>query len=641
MFDSGVFSVTAEGGALMNTPDFRQDPRLSRLRDKAMRLPLTPGVYIMHDKSGRIIYIGKAKALKNRVSQYFGSQKNHSEKVLQMVAHVEDFEYILCDSEFEALILECSLIKQHMPKYNILLKDDKGYHYVKITGGDWPTISAVHQVEQDGARYLGPYNSGWTVSTTVEELRKIFKLPSCGKQFPRDIGKSRPCLNHFIGACMAPCSGKVTREEYQEAVDAAETFLKGGASASLTAMEQEMTRAAENLEFERAARLRDRIQAIRRMTARQKVVASSYQRQDVIAVVKNEKQACFEVFHFENYRLSDRKHFLVDTFTEDAATRSEFLRRYYSMQQDIPPRILLDGETEDTALLEQWLSDKSGRKVSILLPQRGEQADLVEMCRNNAAEYLAEKSQRRGHDVAALDELAKLLGLKTPPVYIESYDISNTAGQNNVAGMVVFENGRPLKSAYRKFKIQGFSGQDDYRSMAEVMDRRLCEYEKARAQGTEDGFGRLPDLILLDGGLGQVHAVAPVLEAHGVTVPLFGMVKDSKHKTRAIAAQGGDIAIKSNRAAYTLLSTLQEEVHRFAIGYHHQTAGKKTLTLTLYQVPGIGKTRAAALLKRFKSIKRMSEASLEELAAVPGMNRKAAEALYYHFHNNVGANSND
>ena len=607
------------------------EERLRRLRSKAMRLPLTPGVYIMRDKSGNIIYIGKAKALKNRVSQYFGSQNNHAAKVRRMVSNVEDFEYILCDSEFEALILECSQIKQHMPKYNILLKDDKGYNYIRVSGGDWPRITTAFHAEKDGAEYIGPYNSGWTVKKTVEEACKIFRLPTCGKVFPRDIGKGRPCLNHFIGLCQAPCTGKIPVEEYRESVCAAVQFIKGGAGSSASRIRKEMEAAAENLEFERAAKLRDRLHAMERIGQKQKVISSTYPRQDVIAAAKNPTQACFTVFVFENGRLSDCEQFIVDAFTEEGAARSEFLKRYYSIRSSVPPRIELDAPCDDAALISRWLGERLGRTVHIVVPRQGDQLRLVEMCRANAAEYLAEKSGRRGRETAALDELSRLLGLPKPPAYIEAYDISNTAGSGNVAGMVVFENGRPLKSAYRKFKIRSFIGQDDYRSMAEVLDRRLSEYEAHQAEG--EGFGRLPDLILLDGGAGQVNAVRPVLERHGLSsLPLFGMVKDGKHKTRAIAAQGGDIVVKSNRSAYTLISTIQEEVHRFAIGYHREVTGKNTLTLALEEIDGIGKTRAAALLRHFKSVKKIREAPIDELLKVKGVNRPAAEAVYRHFH---------
>lgn len=611
-----------------------EEARLKRLREKARRLPLTPGVYIMRDKKKTIIYIGKAKALKNRVSQYFGSQKNHPEKVRQMVAHVEDFEYILCDSEFEALILECSLIKQHNPKYNILLKDGKGYHYVKITHEDWPTIRAVKGLDKDDAEYIGPYNSSWAVTETVDEALKIFKLPQpeCGRVFPRDIGKGRPCLNYFIGACCAPCSGKIDQNEYRETVREAVDFIKGGRAFSLDDLRRRMEEAAEKLEFERAARLRDRLRAIERMQQKQKVVTSTYKRQDVIALAQGPKAACFEVFVFENGRLADREQFLLDQIADAASARSEFIQRYYSMQRDIPPRIALDGEWEDRDLLTRWLSERSGRKVQIVIPQKGEQYDLVQMCRSNAAEYLAQHSGRTGRETAALDELARLLGLSRPPQYIEAFDISHTAGSENVAGMVVFADGRPLKSAYRKFAIKGFTGQDDYRSMAEVLERRFTEYKTRSDAGESDGFARLPDLILLDGGQGQVHAVLPVLQRLGIHTPVFGMVKDGKHRTRAIAAGGGDIAIKSNRRAYTLIATIQEEVHRFAIGFHRQRSVKKGLATALTEIPGIGPARAKLLFRHFKTLKAIRAADEEELQGIDGMSRPAAKAVFRYFH---------
>ncbi|HIZ83178.1 MAG TPA: excinuclease ABC subunit UvrC [Firmicutes bacterium] len=612
----------------------KEPGRLERLREKARRLPLTPGVYIMRDSRKNIIYIGKAKALKNRVSQYFGSPKNHPEKVRQMVARVEDFEYILCDSEFEALILECSLIKQHMPKYNILLKDSKGYHYVKVTKGDWPAIQAVKMIEDDGADYIGPYNSSWAVTETVDEALKIFKLPqpACNKVFPRDIGKGRPCLNFFIGACCAPCSGKVKQSEYRETVKEAVDFIKGGRAVSLDDLRRRMEEAAEKLDFERAARLRDRLRAIERMRQKQKVVTSTYQRQDVVALAQSPTAACFEVFVFRQGRLADREQFLLEQIADAASARAEFLQRYYSMDREVPPRIALDGDYEDKELLTRWLSEKAGRRVQLAVPQKGEQYDLVQMCRSNAAEYLAQHAGRTGRETAALDELARLLGLQRPPQYIEAYDISNTAGSENVAGMVVFADGRPYKPAYRKFKIKGFEGQDDYRSMAEVLERRFAEYEKAREAGEEEGFGRLPDLILLDGGQGQVNAVLPVLRKAGIEVPLFGMVKDGKHRTRAIAAGGGDIAIKSTRRAYTLIATIQEEVHRFAIGYHRQRRSRQGIATTLTEIPGVGPARAKLLFRQFKTLKAISDATEEELAGLEGMTRPAAAAVYRHFH---------
>ncbi len=609
------------------------EKHIKELRSRAMRLPLNPGVYIMHDKTGKIIYVGKAKALKNRVSQYFGSEKNHDDKVRRMVSNVEYFEYILTDSEFEALVLECSLIKQHNPKYNILLKDDKGYHYIKVTSGPWPRISEAKQILDDGANYIGPFVSSWATKESIDEALKIFRLPSCTRKFPQDIGKARPCLNYYIKQCSAPCWGKISEAEYNETVSEAVDFLRGGSTECMRELTKKMNDAAEALEFERAGRIRDRIAAIKRMGDRQKVVAARVPEQDIIALAQGAETSCFEVFRFLNGRLCDRETFLTGETGNAKAARSEFIERYYSMRDRIPPRVCLDGAAEGTELLGQWLSQKAGKKVTVSVPQKGEQAQLVEMCRNNAAEQLAQTTGRTGREASALDELGRLLGMEQPPAYIESYDISNLAGGENVAGMVVFENGRPLKSAYRKFKIKTVMGQDDYASMQEVIERRFREYFEQKDSGS--GFGRLPDLILLDGGKGHVGAVRPVLEAAGLDIPLFGMVKDDKHRTRAIAKDGGEIAINSNRKAFTLVSSIQDEVHRFAIGYHRQMRKKATISSTLTSIEGVGQTRARALLKHFKTVAAIKKADLAELVSAPGMNKPAAQRVYDYFHSNA------
>lgn len=613
----------------MNGTGEEREERIKRLRAKAIKLPLHPGVYIMHDKTGKIIYIGKAKALKNRVSQYFGSEKNHDEKVRKMVSNVADFEYILTDSEFEALILECSLIKQHTPKYNILLKDDKGYHYIKITNGDWPKISEANQITDD-ARYVGPYISSWSVKQAIDEALKIFRLPSCSRRFPQDIGKGRPCLNYYIKQCCAPCRGGVSQEDYSETVSEAIDFLRGGSAASIRMLTDKMNEAADAMEFERAARIRDRITAIKRMGDRQKVVMAKVQEQDIIALAQGPGAACFEVFRFQNGRLCDRETFLLGDVGNPKTARAEFVEQYYSMRDRIPPRVCLDDEAADSELLGEWLSQKAGRKVTVSVPQKGEQAHLVEMCRSNAAEQLAQSTGRTGREASALDELGRLLGMEQPPLYIESYDISNLAGGENVAGMIVFENGRPLKSAYRKFKIKTVEGQDDYGSMREVIQRRLNEYFENKDSG--EGFGRLPDLILLDGGRGHVAAVKPLIEASGLEIPVFGMVKDDKHRTRAIAQDGGEIAINSTRSAFTLVSTIQDEVHRYAIGYHRQMRKKNTISTTLVSIPGVGQTRAKNLLKHFKTVSAIRGADLEELEGAPGMTKPAAKNVYEYFH---------
>ncbi len=603
--------------------------RLPFLRKKSMSLPLTPGVYLMKNKHNEIIYVGKAKALKNRVSSYFGSQNNHTVKVRKMVENVEDFDYIMCDSEFEALILECSLIKQHSPKYNILLKDDKGYHYIKITSNGWKNILAVKQKLDDGAEYIGPYTNSYGITNAIDTAKKIFLLPQCSKVFPRDYKKSRPCLNHFIGQCAAPCAGKTTAEAHAEAIDQAIDFIINGSGKAIDALTEKMMAASENLEFEKAAKIRDKINAIKKVTEKQKVVAASVEEQDVFATVCSDSKACLSVLRFKNSRLYDSEYFIIDTPENLPEARHELLRSYYSMRDFVPRRIAIDGEVSDSEVLCEWLSSLAKRKVNIAVPQRGEQHSLVEMCRSNAAQKLAIYLGKTGKSTAALDELATLLGLKTPPEFIESYDISHTAGSENVAGMVVFKGGVPLKKAYRRFAIKGFSGQDDYASMAEVIERRILRYFEEKDSG--EGFGRLPDLILLDGGSGQVNAVKPVLDKYNLNIPLFGMVKDSHHRTRAIACSGDELSLTSKRAAFTLVSTIQEEVHRFSVEYHRSRRKKSSLSSSLTSIEGIGENRCKALLKHFKTVKAVSQASIDELAAVKGMNKNAAKAVFEAF----------
>ncbi len=600
--------------------------KLLSLRAKANRLPQTPGVYIMKDSLGKIIYIGKAKALKNRVTQYFGAGNQHTEKVRQMVHNVDDFEYILCDSEFEALILENSLIKQNQPKYNILLKDDKGYHYIKITNDRWRKIVTAMQTDDKNAEYIGPYYSSYVVKDTVDEVHKIFKLPDCNRSFDKP---TKPCLNYHIGLCDAPCRCKISLQEYNDTVNSAIDFIKHGGDGMVSILTKRMEDAAENLDFEYAAKLRDRINAIKKLGDKQKVVMCTYPSQDVFATAIINDTACISVLTFRNSRLTDKKHYIINGFLDKNDLYTTFFEQYYHEKDDIPPRILIDYDTPDRELLQRLLCEKSGKKVSILLPQRGEQKKLVDMCRNNAADNLAQKTQLRGKEMSAINELARLLGLENPPRLIEAYDISNTAGDENVAGMVVFRDGKPYKNFYRHFKIKGFSGQDDYRSMAEVLDRRFNEYKK----GTDDGFSTLPDLILLDGGIGQISAVVPILEKHNINVPLFGMVKDSKHRTRAIATSGGDIAIKSNMSAYRFITTIQDEVHRFAIGYHKKRRSAKMLHSELTCIDGVGNARAISLLKHFKTLKAIKSAEIDELCRVKGITKPVAQTIYNTFHN--------
>ena len=604
---------------------YADSEKLNVLKQKANRLPLEPGVYIMKDKSGEIIYIGKAKALKNRVTQYFGSGNQHTEKVRRMVSNVEDFEYIVCDSEFEALILENSLIKQNQPKYNILLKDDKGYSYIKITKGKWPKIETAKMIDKTG-EFIGPFNSGFVVKETVDEAKKIFKLPDCNRDFDKI---SRPCLNFHIGLCDAPCRGKISNEEYLENIEAAKEFIKNGDTDALSieALNEKMLEAAENLQFETAAKLRDRINAIKKIREKQKVVSISYKSQDVISAAVIGETVCVAVFVYRNYRLSDKQHYFIEGFRDKESAYGEFIQQYYLNKTDIPSRILIDIQNSQFEVTEKWLTEKAGHKVEFINPKQGEQAKLLQMCLNNAAENLSERTERTGREMSALNELASLLGLSTTPSYIESYDISNTAGSDNVAGMIVFKDGRPFKNAYKRFKIKGFEGQDDYRSMAEVLDRRFTEYEK----GEDEGFSRLPDLILLDGAKGQINAVLPILQKHNVNVPVFGMVKDSKHRTRAIATTGGDISIKSNRRAFTLVTNIQDEVHRYAIGYHKTLHSKNAFKSELLEIEGIGKAKAEALIKHFGGIKKIKTASVEQLCEVKGINESLAGNIFKFF----------
>ena len=607
-----------------------ENPKLKNLREKSMKLPLTPGVYIMKNKDGEIIYIGKAKKLKNRVSQYFGSQSGHSTKVRKMVENVRDFDYILTDSEFEALVLECSLIKQNMPKYNILLKDDKGYSYIKITKGDYGKISACFRKDDDNAEYLGPYTGNFSVTNAVSQASEIFMLPTCNKVFPRDIGKGRPCLNFHINRCSGVCCKKISKAEYDESFRQAVEFLKGGSANTVNRLKKQMEEYSENLEFEKAAKIRDKIKSIDRIMSRQKVVVDGSVNEDVFAIAQRGEKACLSVLCLREGLLSSSEHFIVENSDNLSEMRRELLLSFYSMERQIPPLVVFDGEISDSELIARLLTEKRGKKVSLLVPQRGEKAKVIAMCLNNAAQKLGEYLGRSGRETAVLDELAKMLGLSKTPEYIESYDISHTGGSDNVAGMIVFKNGAPYKRAYRRFAIKSFDGQDDYGSMREVISRRLNRY--VEEQNTGEGFGILPDLILLDGGQGQVNAVKPIVEAFGLDIPVFGMVKDGKHRTRAISEGGQEISVSSSRRVFTLISEIQEEVHRFAISYHKQKHTKRSVSTTLTSIPGIGEKKAKLLLKHFRSLRAIGEASVNEISDISGISRTDAEKVYEYFH---------
>lgn len=629
------------------------NPRLEYLREKVKKLPLQPGIYIMKDKKGQIIYIGKAKALKNRVSSYFRSVEKHTPKVYRMVENVWDFEYIVTSSEFEALVLECSFIKQHTPKYNILLKDDKGYHYIRVGGGEYGKITACHQPLKDGARYLGPYISGYVVKQTVDEVNKVFLLPTCNRNFPQEIGKQRPCLNYHIKQCMAPCSGKISPQEYAEALEEAVSFLKGSSANIQKILTQKMMQAAEAMQYEKAARYRDRIRAIQGFAENQKVVSIRYEEEDVIALVQSSVKCCAVVLQFRDYRLVDKEYFMLDELSEFAQNasltdsreqavepmmqelRTQFVLRYYDMKQQVPKAVVLDGPPSCQQELEEYLCQKAQRSVQLLLPQKGDQMKLLQMAKENASQQIAEQTRRTSREISALDELARLLGLHQVPNYIEAYDISNIGSETIVAGMVVFEGGRPLKGAYRKFSVRSVVGKpDDYASMREVLTRRLERYEQHKQEGV--GFGRLPDLILLDGGRGHVAAVKPLVRQMGFDIPVFGMAKDDRHRTRTIATEDGELSVSSFRAAFDLLTSIQDEVHRFSIGYSRSKHASRAMESVLRSVEGIGEKRAKNLFLRFRTLKAMEAATVEQLEETPGMTHLTALNLYRYLHENDG-----
>ncbi len=606
-----------------------EDERIARLSKQAHELTTSPGVYLMHDAQGTIIYVGKAKNLKNRVSSYFRSLEKHTPKVYAMVQQVEYFETILTSSEFEALVLECSLIKRHTPKYNILLKDDKGYCYLRIGSEPYPRLTEVKQRQEDGAEYIGPYLSSWVVKQTADEANRVFGLPTCGRVFPRDFGKERPCLNFHMKQCMGVCRGCIPEEEYNEVLRRAVEYIRGDSARAVRTLTEQMNEAAEKLEFERAARLRDRLRAIERFSERQRVVFTGVADQDVLAFVQSEQDVALCVLRFRGEKLVDKMDFLFREAGTPQEVRGEFISRYYSdPAHELPPQLTLDELPEDGELIARLLSERLGKKVTFYVPRRGENLRVMETARQNAAEQLSALNRRRtGREVAALDELGRLLGMKKPPSYIESYDVSNIGGTTVVGAMAVFSDGKPLRSAYRKFAMPERSSPDDYASMAEMIERRFSHYKAG-----DEGFDRLPDLLLIDGGRGQVAAAEQALQKLELSVPVFGMVKDDRHRTRAIAAEGGEIAISAHRSVFALVTRIQDETHRIAVGYARKRHTRSAFELTLCAVPGIGEKRAKALYRKFGGKKAILAASEEELAAVKGVGKAAARSLWEALH---------
>lgn len=606
--------------------------KIAELRKKANTLPMEPGVYLMRDRRGEIIYVGKAKKLKNRVTSYFRGVEHHLPKVYRMVEQVQDFDYIVTDSEFEALVLECSLIKLHSPKYNILLKDDKGYHYVCVTKEPYPRIKLAMQKADDGNEYIGPFVSSMVVKQTVEEANRVFLLPTCRRKFPEDFGKERPCLNFHIHQCMGVCRGKITPEAYREVLEEALQFIRSGGVQSVEVLTERMQQAAEALDFERAARYRDRISAIRRITEQQKVIEFPHESLDVLGWVQGEDKIYCSLLVLREGRLRDKKDFSFDCMAEPEEIVTEFLLSYYMQAEAAPAEVFLDRELPDRALLEQLLREHRGKKIQFTVPQRGESRKLCQMAQNNAAQELARDTNRTGREIAALTELGRLLGLSHPPDYIEAFDISNIGGSTIVGGMTVFRRGRPEKRLYKKFTIRDMAAPDDYAAMEQMLSRRLTHYREAAENGKKDGFETLPDLWLIDGGAGQVAAAKKAAAQFGVEIPTFGMVKDDRHRTRAIRAENEEIAIRSSQSVFRLITAIQHETHRYAISFSRKKHRKTGFASVLTGVPGIGEQRAAKLLKHFKSMAAVKAADEEALAAAPGMTRPAAEALYRYLH---------
>lgn len=604
------------------------------LYKKACMLPLLPGVYIIRDKSDEIIYIGKAKRLRTRVSQYFREGVPHDAKVTQMINHAFTFDVIVCQSEFEALVLEASQIKAHTPKYNILLKDDKGYSYVKVTKGEWPRISAALQKDDENADYIGPFTSSFAVREMVETAQNCFLLPRCNKEFPRDIGKGRPCLNAHIGKCMAVCSGKVSCQAYNEAVQGALQMIRYGKKDILRQLREKMEAASERLDFETAAILRDQIAAIERVAAGQKVVMESGAEMDVVAFAGTSKAVCAAVLRYREGRLTDKREFMFHDTADIAAVREEFLPQYYLGGEYVPKTVAVDALPEAHEALSEALAQARGSKVELYVPQRGDVAKLVTMAYTNAVERLGRESGRYTREEKLLEEAAQVLGLKAPPRLIESYDISNWGDGSSVCGMVVFKDGKPYRSGYRRFKMREVAGTDDYASLAETLSRRAEEYEAARRGDKPDGpgnqFASLPDLLLIDGGRGQVSAVRQALRGTALEhVPTFGMVKDDHHRTRAIVDDaGGEIAINRHRNIFTFVTAIQDETHRFANDYRKRLMKKRSYAATLTALPGVGEKTSAALLAHFKTVAAVKAASISDLEEVKGISHAKAEKIY-------------
>jgi excinuclease ABC subunit C len=619
--------------------------KLFDIQEELKKLPDHPGVYLMHDDRDAIIYIGKAISLRNRVRQYFQTSRNKGPKIEKMVTHIDHFEYILTDSELEALVLECNLIKEHRPKYNTMLKDDKTYPYIKVTLGEaYPRVLFSRLMKKDKSKYYGPYTSAGAVKDTIELVQKLFQIRTCNRTLPRDIGKERPCLNYHIHQCQAPCQGYISKEDYRLQIRGAMELLNGNFAPVIKDLEEKMKAASEALEFEKAMEYRDLLTSVRQVAQKQKITSFDGEDRDILALAMDDRDAVVQVFFVREGKLIGREHFHVTIGAEDTKKEvlSTFIGQYYAGTPFVPKEIMLPMEIDDANVVAEWLSAKRGQKVYIRVPKKGQREKLVELAEQNAVMVLTQDKEKirreEGRTIGAVKEIADLLDLGYVK-RMEAYDISNTNGFESVGSMVVYERGKPCRSDYRKFKLKTVTGPDDYASMREVLTRRFTHGMEERAQNKEKNlaqeygsFTKFPDLILMDGGKGQVNIALEVLDELKLAIPVCGMVKDDHHRTRGLYFNNEEIPIDRHSEGFRLITRIQDEAHRFAIEYHRSLRSKQQVRSILDDIPNIGETRRKALMRQFQSLEKIREASVEQLREVDGMNEKAAQSVYQFFH---------
>ncbi len=609
-----------------------------QIQDELKKLPAKPGVYLMHDEKDEIIYVGKAISLKNRVRQYFQSSRNKGAKIERMVTHIRRFEYIVTDSELEALVLECNLIKEHRPKYNTMLMDDKGYPFIKVTVNEaYPRIMLARKMQKDKGKYFGPYTSAAAVRDTIDLIRKLYCIRSCNRNLPKDQGKERPCLNYHIKQCHAPCQGYISEEEYGKNIEDAIRFLNGHYDSILKELQGRMEEASANMEFEKAIELRELIGSVKQIAQKQKITDSRGEDRDIVAVEKDAEDAVVQVFFIRGGRLIGRDHFFLRDVAEESEREilTSFIKQFYAGAMFVPAELMLQEEPAEQEILEQWLSKKKEQRVHIRVPKKGEKEKLVELARKNAALVLNTDKERmkreEGRTIGAVKEIERLLGL-SGLMRMEAFDISNTSGFASVGSMVVYEKGKPKRNDYRKFKIKSVQGPDDYASMEEVLTRRFLHGIDEKNRSEDAGsFTAFPDLILMDGGKGQVNVALEVLDKLGLQIPVCGMVKDDFHRTRGLYFNNEEIPIERNSEGFKLITRIQDEAHRFAIEFHRKLRSQGQVHSILDEIEGIGPARRKALMKHFGNIEEIRNASVEELAGLPAMNERAAQQVYRFF----------